>query len=431
MNPVVVIPTFIYPRRHRGGADVVSTYDHPTAPNQEGELGRCLESLAKVEGLGLVVILVSADVSLEVQAAEKVQAIANRHPDVTTLVIGAAELALIEQRMAQQNIERLSKEIGLQGYGAIRNLGLLVANVLGFDAVVFLDDDEVVDDPKFLEKAMYGLGKLTRQGVPIVAKTGYYLNDQDSYLSKWEDKWYNRFWQQGKAFNKWITKAMRGPRLSRSNHVCGGCLAIHKEAFKRLSFDPWVARGEDLDYMLNLRMYGSDIWFDNQWSLRHLPPASTSEGTRFRQDIYRWLYEYRKMEYSRTQIDLMQVKPQSLEPYPGPFLEPGITKRIRITAILRSLARKDKKAYRQAAKAARTEAVMYAQRNCSKYFEFQFVWPELMARMDSDQILHTAIVQSVARRQAAANMAAAFPVAGSGAGVDPGVTSEIRLNIAE
>ena len=36
MNPVVVIPTFIYPRRHRGGADVVSTYDHPTAPNQEG-----------------------------------------------------------------------------------------------------------------------------------------------------------------------------------------------------------------------------------------------------------------------------------------------------------------------------------------------------------------------------------------------------------
>ena len=183
--------------------------------------------------------------------------------------------------------------------------------------------------------------------------------------------------------------------------------------------------------MLNLRMYGSDIWFDNQWSLRHLPPASTSEGTRFRQDIYRWLYEYRKMEYSRTQIDLMQVKPQSLEPYPGPFLEPGITKRIRITAILRSLARKDKKAYRQAAKDARTEAVMYAQRNCSKYFEFQFVWPELMARMDSDQILHTAIVQSVARRQAAANMAAAFPVAGAGAGVDPGVTSEIRLNIAE
>ena len=35
------------------------------------------------------------------------------------------------------------------------------------------------------------------------------------------------------------------------------------------------------------------------------------------------------------------------------------------------------------------------------------------------------------RASLAANMAAAFPVAGAGAGVDPGVTSEIRLNIAE
>ena len=87
------------------------------------------------------------------------------------------------------------------------------------------------------------------------------------------------------------------------------------------------------------------------------------------------------MEYSRTQIDLMQVKPSSLEPYPGPFLEPGITRRIRLTAFLRSLARPDKRAYRKAAKAATGEATTYAQRNCSKYFEFQFVWPELMARM--------------------------------------------------
>ena len=393
---------------------MVTTYDHPTAPNQDGELGRCLKSLEKVEGLGLVVILVSADVSLEMQAAEKVQAIAAEHPGVTTLVIGAAELALIEQRMAQQNIEPLTKEIGLQGYGAIRNLGLLVANVLGFDAVVFLDDDEVIDDPKFLQKAMYGLGKLTRQGVPIVAKTGYYINEKGSYLSKWEDKWYNHFWQQGRAFNEWISAAMKGPRLSRSNHVCGGCLAIHKEAFRRLAFDPWITRGEDLDYMLDLRMYGSDIWFDNQWVLRHLPPRTNSEGTRFRQDIFRWLYEYRKLEYSRALIDLQQVKPASLEPYPGPFLEPGLLRRIRITAWLRSFARDDKRAYRLAAKAATGAAQAYAEANCAKYFEFQYVWPEAMNRLESDQILSEALVRSsllraqdVAAAKAEADAAAA------------------------
>ena len=431
MNPVIVIPTYVSSRRRKEPTSVTATYDHTTPLKNPGELPRLLTSLQKVRGIGQIIVLVAADQSTEAQAADKVQDIVSRFPSLNVAVIGAAEYGLVQQRMEQLGLGKLQKEIGLSGYGAIRNLGLVLANVMGFDSVVFLDDDEVIDDAEFLQKGVYGLGKLTRKGVPILAKSGFYFNSEGSFLSKSQDKWYNHFWQQGKAFNAWITKAMRGPRLSRSNHVCGGCLALHKEAFKRLSFDPWIARGEDLDYMLNLRMYGSDIWFDNQWSLRHLPPASTSEGMRFRQDIYRWLYEYRKMEYSRTQIDLMQVKPQSLEPYPGPFLEPGITKRIRITAILRSFARKDKKAYRQAAKAARAEAVMYAQRNCSKYFEFQFVWPELMARMENDQILHTAIVQSVARRQAETNPSVAFPVAGPAAGVDPGVTSEIRLNIAE
>lgn len=431
MNPVIVIPTYVSSRRRREGGSVLTTYDHATPVTQSGELPRLLHSLQKVQGIGQIIILVISEPSIENQAAEKVQAQASKYPSLNIAVIGAAELGLIQQRMEQLGLGKLSKEIGLAGYGAIRNMGLVVANTLGFDAIVFLDDDEIVDEADFLQRAMYGLGKLTKKGIPILAKTGYYFNSEGTFLSKSQDKWYNHFWQQGKAFNKMMSKAMHGPRLSRSNHVCGGCLVLHKEAFKRLSFDPWIARGEDLDYMLDLRMYGSDIWLDNQWSLRHLPPETESEGTRFRQDIFRWLYEYRKIEYSRTQIDLLQVKPSSLEPYPGPFLEPGITWRIRLTAFLRSLARPDKRAYRRAAKAAAGEAATYAQRNCSKYFEFQFVWPELMARMENDQILRTALVRSAEQRQAGAETPRQPVVATKSAGIDPGATSEIRLNIAE
>lgn len=436
MNPVIVIPTYISARRRKEGGNILTTYDHTTPLTQPGELGKCLNSLQKVRGVGQIVVLVVSEPSIENQAAEKVQAIASQFASLNIVVIGAPEHALIQQRMEQLGLGRLSKEIGLSGYGAVRNLGLVVANTLGFDSVVFVDDDEIVDDADFLQNAMYGIGKLTKKGIPILAKTGFYFNSEGTYLSKSMDKWYNHFWQQGKAFNKWISKAMRGPRLSRSNHVCGGCLALHKEAFKRVSFDPWIPRGEDLDYLLGLRMYGSDIWFDNQWSLRHLPPETPSEGTRFRQDIFRWLYEYRKMEYSRTQIDLMQVKPSSLEPYPGPFLEPGIMQRIRMTAFLRSLARPDKKAYRKAAKAAAGEATTYAQRNCSKYFEFQFVWPELMARIENDKILRSALLQSAANRQAdgAASMGRQQRAQAAGVaavGIDPGSTTEIRLNIAD
>lgn len=137
-------------------------------------------------------------------------------------------------------------------------------------------------------------------------------------------------------------------------------------------------RGEDLDYMLNLRMYGSDVWFDNQLVVRHLPPEIPSEGVRFRQDIYRWLYEYRKLEYSRTQIDLLQIRAQDLKPYPGIFLDKDIEKRILWTARMRSLGRPDKKEYRAAAKIATGEASIFAQRNCKNYFEFQRIWPKFM-----------------------------------------------------
>ena len=462
MNPAVIIPTFHTAPTKRGASKPSNLYDHPTPLNEQGTLGRCLNSLQQVRGLGQVIILVAAEGGVEDEAAKKVQNIANQFPQMHTLVIGRAEAEIVQQRLDQLDFGGQQEAIGLTGYSAIRNLGLVVAQVLGFDSVVFIDDDETIEDEAFLEKAMYGLGKLTKKGIPILAKSGFYFNDEGTYYSKSQNRWYNHFWQQGRAFNNWISKAMSGPRLSRSNHVCGGCLALHRETYRRLSFDPWILRGEDLDYLLNLRMYGSDIWFDNKWSLHHLPPESASEGTRFRQDIYRWLYEYRKMEYSRTQIDLMQVKPSSLEPYPGPFLEPSIVRRIRITAFLRSLARPDKKAYRKAAKAARTEAAQYAQRNCTKYFEFQFVWSELMSRIEGDQILSTALVRSaVSRAEAVAGANAngrvverdprvekAGDVVEEGAptapqagvpeqlaaqysNIDPGMTSEIRLNLAD
>lgn len=423
MNPVILIPVFISARRHAEVGQVTSTYDHTTSLSSQGELPRCLDSLRKVRGLGHIVILVAAEPSIENQAASKARSIAEYFSDLSITVVGAPELALIRQRMEQLGVP-VRNEIGLSGYGAVRNLGLLVANMLDFDAAVFLDDDSVVEDEAFLEKAMYGLGKLTRRGVPILAKTGYYLNEEGSFLSNKPTKWYDHFWQQGKAFNAWITRAMAGPRLSRSNHVCGGCLALHKEAFRRVSFDPWVARGEDLDYMLDLRMYGSDIWFDNQWVMRHLPPATPREGLRFRQDIFRWLYEYRKIEYARTQIDLLQIKPQSLQPYPGPFLESNITKRIRRTALLRSIGRPDGRGYRQAAKSATGEAAKYAETHCSKYFEFQFKWPAIMSRFENDVIMQGILVQSSNQEQQ--RMEQMRHDAGS---ISPGETTEIRLNL--
>lgn len=428
MNPLVIIPTFVSTgARDASDASITQRYDHPMLLGHTGYLSRCLSSLGNVEGIGTIAILVAGDSTTSLQATSQIKQLLVHFPNSSVIVIGPVEAALIQQRIAQLNVGDMSFQVGLNGYSAVRNLGMVLARTFGFDSVVFLDDDEVIDDPEFLKKGMYGLGKLTRHGIPILAKTGYYLNARGTYHSLSKNRWYNHYWHQGEAFNKWIDKAMKGPRLMRSNHVCGGCLSLHEAVFSRLAFDPWIARGEDLDYMLNLRMYGSDIWFDNKWMLRHLPPRQKNEGLRFRQNIYRWLYEYRKMEYSRTQIDLQQVKPKSLEPYPGPFLEPDIAKRIKRTAILRSIGRPDKRGYRAAVKSVTHDASAYAEANCMKYFEFQHVWPTLMQRIASDEILQKWLLQA-ATQQAQSQTTGVQPEKQN---IDPGATSEIRLNLDE
>lgn len=444
MNPVIIIPTYFISNRKRQTAGAKMQFDHATSISDEGTLARCLESLGQVDGVGQILILVGGDQSVAERAANVVHATAQRFPSLHTAVIGNTEIDLVKQRMDQLGLSSVSHAVGLDGYGAIHNLGLVLTHALGFDAAVFIDDDEVVEDPEFLSKAMYGLGKMTRSGVPILAKTGYYLNESGSYKATGGTDWYDRHWQQVDLFNEWIEQAMAGKRISRTNRVCGGCLALHAEAYKRVAFDPWIPRGEDLDYMLNLRMYGGDIWFDNQWCLRHLPPSTGNEGARFRQDVFRWMYEYRKMEFSRAQIDLLQIKPSSLQPYPGPLLEEGVEKRLRKTAQMRSLARPNKAEYRSAAAATRGEAAEYATENCGKYFELQRAWPELMARMGGDVVLRNALVQSANQRRAAVReqmgmapeeTSAMRPIKDAPTpaekGFDPGMTGEIRLNIQD
>ncbi len=169
MNPLIIIPTYVSARSRSSKASVTATYDHVTMLSELGELPRVLNSLRGVEGLGTIAVIVASEPNISSQAAEKVQVINSRFPDLDILIIGSEEQMLFQQRLEQLGVGRMSKEIGLVGYGAVRNFGLLVAAALGFDSVVFLDDDEQVEDPTFLRRAVYGLGKLTRNGVPILA----------------------------------------------------------------------------------------------------------------------------------------------------------------------------------------------------------------------------------------------------------------------
>ncbi len=389
MHPVIIIPTYVGSKRKTPSYNVVATYDHVTPVTHQGELPRCLASLRNNGVTTPIILLVVAESGVERDAALKTRDVANAFSeDLNIRVIDANVVSQFHSRAEELGLSNIKEGISLIGYGAMRNLGLVVAATLGFTEIIFIDDDEIITAPDFVEKALYGLGKLSKKGIPVLVKSGYYTDKSGKWKSKQSSAWYNRYWEQGELFNKWITKAMEAPRLSRSNVLYGGLMAIHREAFRRVSFDPWIPRGEDLDYLLNIRMCGGSAWFDNQWSIQHLPPTERNEAQRFRQDIYRWIYEHRKLEFSKTQIDLLQIAPHSLDPYPGPFLENSINKRVLITALLRTVGKsKDRQGYFKASQAARREAKAYAEMFCSKYFEFQLGWAQVLATLEVDPYL--------------------------------------------
>ncbi|MCE5192213.1 MAG: hypothetical protein LLG08_10730 [Actinomycetia bacterium] len=388
MEPCVVIPTFWTRRRVRGGDQGPFVYDHPTPIDDDGMLPGCLRSLESVRGLGKVVVIVAASsASIEHEAEDRVRGILADFPALDSLVVGPAEMGSLHRRMEQLEFADVIPGVGLASYGGVRNVGLSVAATLGCDLVVFVDDDQIITDPGFLEIAAEGIGETTAGGKVVLAKSGYYTDEEGRYQVAGTAPWSDMFWRQDDAYNEALAVVAAPPRIRPSAVAFGGCLAIHRDMFMNVSFDPWVVRGEDIDYVINTRMHGGDVFLDGEWSVIHHPPALPSEARAFRQDVFRFIYEHRKLEFSKSQVDLRQVTPDSLEPYPGRFVDSSIGWRARVTAVLRALHGHERKEYLGIARTAVAAASSFARDNCERYFVFQRRWPLFTDRLWEDVAL--------------------------------------------
>lgn len=396
MNPVIVIPTYWAENDEAMGLGEVGTYDHATPiAKPVPELETCLASLEQVRGVLRVIVLLVAPPTCADAARARVNGICSAHPDLCPLIIGNREAKVVENAIHVVAPKMEGETVSLRGYGAIRNMGLVVAAILGHDVVVFMDDDEVALDENFLVDAVYGLGLLTRQDLPVSAKTGYFFDRNDScYADEHNVRWYDRFWTKKTEFNDWMERAQQSTRISRSNYVCGGCFALYADAFCHVAFDPYITRGEDMDYLFNLRMNGLDVWFDNQWAVRHLPPKTPSHAKRFLQDVYRWTYEVEKLDVANHRIGLRRITPDSLEPYPSSWITPEIYKRIFLTSLLRAIAGPERSEYFRIWWKYRGEAKAWARRMSENYLSFQTYWPGMMSALWLNASLANALVDS-------------------------------------
>ncbi len=384
MKPVIVIPT--YWEGTQGATMAPGAYDHTTSiASQAPDLARCLRSLKQVRNLPPIVILAVSSQAQTDEVRRRVTEILADYPELDCRLVTNAEASRIMERVGELAPNAIGEGVSLRGYGAIRNMGLACAAIMACDAVVFMDDDELALGPDFMEKALYALGQQNRQGLPILAKSGYFYDRSGSPLAhEGEPGPTTKWWTKRPEFNSWMRKALAGTRISRSNYVCGGCMALHARAYMHVAFDPWITRGEDLDYLISMRLYGYEMWFDNQWVVRHLPPENQHLAPRFMQDVFRWFYERAKVDYANRQHDLNPVSPESLMPYPGPWISSQLDERVRKTALARAAFTREKQAYLRIATAGITDAQAYAQQNASNYVRFQSFWPAIMNGLWND-----------------------------------------------
>jgi len=393
MSSMIVIPTFwtksagnrIRTTRTKTEAPYgnATALDDPNPP-----LLRMLESLRMVRGLDRIVIVVrTTDPSLEVRADERVRELLRDFGDLNIFVMGPAERGSLVRRLEQLELNFMVPAITEESYGATRNLGLIVAAVAGADVALMLDDNEVIDRADFLETAFYGLGQTVESGQTCLAKTGYYVDEHGNWKREETKNFTNIFWRPAVAFNQTMIEAFKPPRLQLARMAFGGAMALHRDIYMGVAFDPWIGRGEDTDYIINARMHGQEVFFDDQWYVTKYAGSGGDPLTRFKQDAFRFVYEHRKLEFAKSQVDLRQVTPKSLSPYPGSFIESGIGWRAFVTGSLKFIKSDNRTGYFAAGRSALTTASHYARENCANYFAFQRAWAHMMGRIWEDVAL--------------------------------------------
>jgi len=273
----MVIPSY-WARESKDGRRVGdAVYDHPTPLDENGTLLRALQSLDIPEDkdFQVVVIAATAAVDIEDRVEEKVAGIiekASRTADVDIKLFARSHLGEIHGLLQSRGMDEYVPLLQLRGYSNIRNLCLFIPHILGSDLAVLIDDDEVFEDTQFIGKAKKFIGSVVGDRT-VHAVAGYYLQpDGDNSTVKERSSWME-YWGQYKVMDEGFDRIIwTEPRLKETPFVFGGNMVIHRELFTVVPFDPDVPRGEDIDYLINARMFGFSFFLDNKLSIRHLPP---------------------------------------------------------------------------------------------------------------------------------------------------------------
>jgi len=341
MKVSIVIPTYYCKSRHYEYYEKgYHFYDHPTPLNEEGTLKRLLDSLNILEipkDVDLNVILIPAGNTPDIQTRteERIRELVEKYKDYEFEIITSSSIKKIGEYSRNQGFD-LGSFASLEGYPKIRNLCILIPFILNSDIVILIDDDERFEDPEFVKKAREFIGKNGKHAI-----TGYYVmlspRDGNTYFINlkrfpWWRKIF-RVWDTCFYLNRTFKKlVISRPRLKPAPLALGGNMILSREIISKVPFDTRIPRGEDIDYLLNTKLMGYQFYFDNELSIKHMPPKYKKRyWESIRMNMFRFLIMRDKIE------NQMKVSASEFMYYPGAFLKRSLIFRIFITNMLLSL----------------------------------------------------------------------------------------------
>lgn len=332
MKVTMVIPCYWGRKKRERAKPTDAVYDHPTPLDEEGTLGRILESLSILENKDFTLVVLGVATAGDIRPAveRRLSAlIKEAAPVVETKLFSYTQLNKVHTLLEKGGQSHLCRLLKLDGYSNVRNLCLFVTHLLDSEIAVLIDDDEVFEDPQFMHKAMEFIGS-EKDGEKILAVAGYYINpDNDFYLNKDITPWMT-YWNKVDCMNRAFRAVIsQGPRLKVTPFAFGGNMVIHRDLFMMVPFDPSVPRGEDIDFLINARIFGYNVYLDNELAIKHLaPPKTFPLWRRMREDILRFVFEKNKLDSQEDIPGMKRVAAEDLDPYPGEFLKPDLEEKI-------------------------------------------------------------------------------------------------------
>ena len=395
MKTTMVIPSYWGREKKIGYKKGDAIYDHPTPLDEEGTLNRVIHStgILSQKDFNLVIIGVATSPEIEQQVEQKIKEIVEKaKAQIRTFVFSYTHLRHINEFLNSGGLKEFIDLLQLKGYSNVRNLCLVIPQLLGSEVAILIDDDEIFENPDFLKKAREFL-KEEFNGEKIYAKAGYYINPDEDYIIKkeilpWMTYW-NKIQWMNQAFQKFIgTK----PRLKRTPFVFGGNMVICRELFTKIPFDPGITRGEDIDFLMNAMMFGYNFYLDNQLSIKHDPPPKPHpEWRKLREDMFRFIFSRRKLRSQKSIHGLRKITPEMFDPYPGNFLKHDLNELIFRSNLMlgtKYLDQGDREGYQECMRniyLSHTDAIPEFD-PFERFLEYQRLWEKMMECLGEEKI---------------------------------------------